>query len=249
MNRSLSLPAILLALVAPCIADTVVLTSGLTIDGVVRDLGNQIEVKVPEGTFYYRKDTVKQIRKGQSLLEWYAQRKAQVRVGDVAAHLKLAGECDAKRMKLQAEEQYRNVLGQEPDNDVARKALGYERIEGKWMLESEAMPAKGFVKVDGKWLAREDAARLSKHRQAEAQVRAAEYQRQLQDYRSATEQRERAAKEEAEAAVQRREKQLKEAQEAALRREREQRFSYCPKCSAKVPDGDKNCPNCQRRIY
>ena len=84
---------------------------------------------------------------------------------------------------------------------------------------------------------------------ATAQLKAVAYQRQLEAHKAATEERERAAKEQAEAAAKLREEQLKAAQEAALRREREQRFSYCPKCSAKVAYGDRNCPSCQRRIY
>ena len=248
MRGILAIVAVL-GCIGVCRADTVVLTSGLTIDGVVRDLGKQIEVKVPEGTFFYRKDAVKEIRKGQSSLEWYAQRKASVRVGDVAAHLALANECAARKMKNQAEEQYRQVLGQSPDNEVARTALGYEKVDGKWLLESDAMQAKGYVRIDGKWVDPAQAALLTAERTAAAQVRAAEYQRQVLLQQAEAEKRAIAAKEEAAALAKRREKELKDAQEAAIRREREQRFSYCRKCSAKVFYGDKNCSNCHTRVY
>ncbi len=54
------------------------------------------------------------------------------------------------------------VIALEPENETARRALGYRLREGKWLSEEEFHAAEGNVKFRGKWMGREERDILAK---------------------------------------------------------------------------------------
>jgi hypothetical protein len=54
------------------------------------------------------------------------------------------------------------VIALEPENETARRALGYRLREGKWLSEEEFHAAEGNVRFRGKWIGREERDILAK---------------------------------------------------------------------------------------
>jgi hypothetical protein len=99
---------------------------------------------------------------GEAEEKTYDQRAAALRVDDADGHYRLALWCEQNDLKAYALRQYRMVVTIEPDHRAARRALGYERIRGRWVKGEEAMRAKGFVEHEGVWVTPEEYKLLAK---------------------------------------------------------------------------------------
>jgi hypothetical protein len=145
-----------LALVSAALADEVVLKNGSAFSGVVREEGDRVIVEMDFGTMSFKKVDVRTIsRNGEDLLSQFQQK---VRTAtDVKSMMELAAWARDKGLTARAAELYRKVLVLDPDQAEARKALGYERVNGLWLTGDELMTARGFVKVGGRWMAKDTA--------------------------------------------------------------------------------------------
>jgi tetratricopeptide (TPR) repeat protein len=56
-----------------------------------------------------------------------------------------------------AQRAYERVIAAEPEHLAARRALGFERVDGLWLAGDDLRRAKGFVPVAGKWVLAEEA--------------------------------------------------------------------------------------------
>lgn len=63
----------------------------------------------------------------------------------------LAEWCRAHRLSRARKEHLRRILELDPEHIPARRALGYTRVDGKWMTEEEIMTARGYVRVGSRW--------------------------------------------------------------------------------------------------
>jgi hypothetical protein len=63
----------------------------------------------------------------------------------------LAEWCKQHRLSSQRKVHLRRVVELDPEHVGARRALGYARIDGKWMTEEEIMTARGYVRVGSRW--------------------------------------------------------------------------------------------------
>lgn len=63
----------------------------------------------------------------------------------------LAEWCRENRLSSERKTHLRRVLELDPEHVQARRALGYMRVEGKWMTEEEIMTARGYVRVGSRW--------------------------------------------------------------------------------------------------
>jgi len=86
----------------------------------------------------------------------YAQRAGSIAAGDATAHYKMALWCAEHGLKVESRKHHRMVVILQPDHRAARRALGFEKIGGRWVSGREKMRAKGFVKHDGVWLTPEE---------------------------------------------------------------------------------------------
>ncbi len=98
---------------------------------------------------------------------------------DAAAAYRVALDAEALGAGDLARRAYEAVVRIDPDHLAARRALGHERIGGRWLGGDDAMRAKGFVRHEGRWLSSEELAALTRperdraeQREGEARVRA-----------------------------------------------------------------------------
>ena len=96
---------------------------------------------------------------------------------DAAVAYRLAVEWAAQGRADLAQRAHERVIAVEPDHRAARRALGFERVDGKWIAGDELWRAKGFVRVDGRWVLAAEVpatdANLARLRRAEAELRSA----------------------------------------------------------------------------
>lgn len=68
-----------------------------------------------------------------------------------AAHWDAARKCEVAGLSDQRIHHLEQVVRLEPDHADARHALGYSRVDGRWIRRSEAMEEKGYVRAGGSW--------------------------------------------------------------------------------------------------
>jgi hypothetical protein len=148
-----------LALASAALADEVVLQNGSAFSGVVREDGDRVVVEMDFGTMTFKKVDVRSItRNGEDLLSQY-QQKARTAT-DVKSMMELAAWARDKGLSARATELYRKVIVLDPDQADARKALGYEKLDGLWLTGDDLMTARGYVKVGGRWMLKDSADRI-----------------------------------------------------------------------------------------
>ena len=152
-----------LAVGAPAFADDVVLRNGAVFSGVVREEGDRVVVQLDFGTMTFKRIDVRSIVKSDDPLKEF-DAKLQAAQG-AQGHYELAMWARDKGLTLKSSDLLRKVISIDPDHAEARKALGYEKVDGSWLEGDELKVARGFVKHDGRWLRRETAERLLEGRQ------------------------------------------------------------------------------------
>lgn len=159
VKKGMKAAVLVLALISSAAADEVVLRNGSAFSGIVREEGDRIVLEMDYGTMTFKKVDVKSIsRGGEDVL---SQFQAKLRTAtDVKGMMELAAWARDHGLAGRATELYRKILVLDPDQADARKALGYEKINGLWLTGDELMIAKGFVKVGGRWMTKDLAARL-----------------------------------------------------------------------------------------
>ncbi len=70
----------------------------------------------------------------------------------VQDHWEMAEWCRAKKLTAQRQFHLERILQLDSDHADARRALGYGRVDGKWMTRDEQMKARGYVKYNGRWM-------------------------------------------------------------------------------------------------
>lgn len=147
--------AIVLALSSGVFADEVVLRNGNVFSGLVREEGDRVVVEMDFGTMSFKKVDVRSITKGvDPMTEFDARLKAAT---DIKGMVEVAAWAREKGLGTRAKDLYTKILTLDPDQPDARKALGFEKVNGQWLTGDDLMVARGFVKVNGKWLTKETA--------------------------------------------------------------------------------------------
>jgi hypothetical protein len=96
------------------------------------------------------------------------QRRARAAANTVDAHWDLAQWCRDKSLRNGYREQLTHILELDPQHAEARQALGYQKVNGQWMLRDDIMAARGLVLYDGKYLTRQHVELLERDKQARA---------------------------------------------------------------------------------
>lgn len=152
MKRILSL-AFLAGASLSATADEVVLRNGAVFEGIVHESGDRVVVKMAVGEMSFKKIDVAAIRKSEDALSAYQKRAAEAETAE--AHYELGLWAREKGLAKQAESEFEKAVDLEPDHAGARRALGYEKHEGKWLRFDDLMLQKGFVKVGNGWQPKE----------------------------------------------------------------------------------------------
>jgi len=160
--------AILSLLLASAVsADEVVLKNGSAFSGIVREEGDRVVVEMDFGTMSFKKIDVRSISRGLDPIHEFDEKAKAVK--DVKGMLELAAWAREKGLGARSQELYRKILTLDPDQADARKALGFEKVNGQWLTGDDLMVARGFVKVNGRWLSK-DTAELMLEQEAQAKM-------------------------------------------------------------------------------
>jgi len=146
--------ALLAALPAP--ADIVHLADGTSIEGTVTDLGDDLRVERGPGAMTIPKRRVLRIEAGPTPEERAVARAATLRPDDLPGRLAFAAWCKEQGLAARARAEVEAVLALDPECEEARRALGHERIDGRWMTFEEAQQSRGLVLHRGRWITVEE---------------------------------------------------------------------------------------------
>jgi hypothetical protein len=154
----ISILAAVLVLGSSALADEVVLRNGAVFTGVVREEGERVVVQMDFGSMTFKKIDVRSIVRSDDPLKEFDQ-KLQAAQG-AQGHYEVAMWARDRGLTAKSNDVLRKAISLDPDHAEARKALGYEKVEGKWLEGDELMVARGYVKLNGRWLKRETAERI-----------------------------------------------------------------------------------------
>jgi hypothetical protein len=94
------------------------------------------------------------------------QRRARAAADTVDAHWDLAQWCREKNLRSAYRDQLAHILELDPQHAEARQALGYQKVNGQWMLRDDIMAARGLVLYEGKYVTRQHVELLERDKQA-----------------------------------------------------------------------------------
>ncbi len=87
---------------------------------------------------------------------------------------RLALEAQAAGLDDLAKKAFARVIEADPDHPAARRALGFEQVDGRWLEGDDLWRAKGFVHHAGRWLTAEEFAAATRPEREAAAQRAGE---------------------------------------------------------------------------
>jgi hypothetical protein len=103
---------------------------------------------------------------GDGLRADFETRRAALAADDVAGLCRLGLWCGENGLTLEARGCYEAALAIDTECLAARKALGYEKVEGLWLRGDALRKARGFVRLNGRWVLREEAVAHHEKRRA-----------------------------------------------------------------------------------
>lgn len=181
------LSALLFLAPALALADEVFLAGAGSISGrIVEQTETTVQVDIGDGIVGVPMSSVERIVKGRTPLDEYDERAGRLGPQDVDGWRNLGRWAVKQGLWSQSDRAYERVLALAPDDPEARRALGFVRLDGRWVTEEESYRARGYVKYDGEWMtpdearmAREDAAadearKESERREQDAAIAAME---------------------------------------------------------------------------
>ncbi|MDA1138455.1 MAG: DUF1570 domain-containing protein [Planctomycetota bacterium] len=111
---------------------------GRKLEGDVKEKDGAINIKTRFGTFNFQKAEIERIEKARTPAQEYKARADELAQDDVAGHSSLASWCKSKKLYKEMKHELELVLQLNPDHPEAREALGFEKIDGKWLSAREA---------------------------------------------------------------------------------------------------------------
>jgi len=137
--RILLLVVLVLLLAGVAAADTLYLKNGRKFEGrVVRETEQVVifEIRGVGSQPFNRKD-IEKIEKGASVFDEYDRRKATAASDDADAQFALGQWCFENGLRKEARRAFRAAIKADPDHKDSRLALGYSRVDGRWMTRKE----------------------------------------------------------------------------------------------------------------
>jgi len=139
--------AVLFAFPEALPADVVHLKSGVTIEGKVVDLGDQIKVEMKFGSRTIPKQKILRIETAKSTREEFQRKLKTLDPENIEQHLTLAEWCEPRSLKEEAKLCLERVLAENPDHDFARDKLGYKMgPHGRWRVKCKTCSGIGTIR-------------------------------------------------------------------------------------------------------
>jgi hypothetical protein len=161
-----------LALSASAYADVIVMKDGSRIEGeILSESGGVFRVRVSEFAVVeipalQIKDIERKLTKRQEL----ANRREKIEAGDAESLFELAQWAKKSFLNAESRALFEEALLADPDHAAARAALGFVRVDDRWVPEAEFYQSKGFVRFKGKWVPKEFADESKTRERLEAEV-------------------------------------------------------------------------------
>ena len=148
----------------------------LTTDGerIIGELTNpdekprtQYVIKLADGkTVTVAAKKMKNRRKARPEEAEYERRKATV-ANTVEAQWELAEWCRQHRMSSNRKTHLERIIQIDPDHKEARKGLGYQLVDGKWMTQEDIQASRGYFYYKGAWRTQQQIDTLKKNEKYE----------------------------------------------------------------------------------
>lgn len=139
MKRMLLAAVLACLLCALAWGDVVHTYDGRKIAGkVVREEPDFVVVKTRYGgEITIDRADIERIERGKLPEEIYEEKAGALKENDAEGHYELGQWCKEEGLGKQAKEQYHKAVAANPEHEAARKALGYVKKDGKWILPKE----------------------------------------------------------------------------------------------------------------
>jgi len=143
---------LLLALLAgPALADMVYKKDGRSVEGtIIEDTAAHVIVQTKFGPITIPRADVLRIEKGESAVDQFRDRWEAVDKDDALALMDLADWCLENRLSRESRKVYRRVIQVEPENETARRALGFVLVDGTWITKQELAEAERLRKEEAR---------------------------------------------------------------------------------------------------
>ena len=137
----------------PVLADVVYLKGGGKFTGrIVEQTAERMVIDIGDGVIGFSMERVEEIVKGPTPLDEYDARASKLGQQDVDGWRSLAEWASMRGLSAQSRAAYKKVLAVAPDDAEAREALGFVKVDGRWLTEEESYRARGYVRYEGEWM-------------------------------------------------------------------------------------------------
>jgi|GEM_PF-1093778 len=135
------------------LADVVTTRDGLVLEGTATTgPDGTVTVTTADGAVRLPPEAVASVDAGDGPNAALRKDAAALAPGDVEGWFRLALRADAAGGAAASRAAYQAILAMDPDHAAARRALGFERLEGQWMPAEEARRRSGLVRFGGEWM-------------------------------------------------------------------------------------------------
>jgi hypothetical protein len=149
----LALPLLAVAAAVPAAGDVVTTKGGLSLEGpVTRGADGSVTVATETGDVRVEAADVGSVTAGQGPRERARTELSAADADDPVANYRLAVSFQAEGLPDLAHRAYERVLDADPDHAAARRAMGYEKVDGRWVEIAVARRKSGLVLYQGEWL-------------------------------------------------------------------------------------------------
>ena len=140
--------------VVPAMGEVFHLSSGGSIEGTLLNPDESprmtYEVETSSGKLVLGRNTVRDVVAFSEQLKQYET--FLPRMPDtIEGQFQMARWCDKNNLPEKRDYHYNEILKKEPDNEAARRALGYDRFQGKWIIRDEWNRQQGYVREGRSW--------------------------------------------------------------------------------------------------
>ncbi|MDO4575618.1 MAG: HEAT repeat domain-containing protein [Planctomycetia bacterium] len=178
MTRSVILGTLLTCCVALTLSgqDLLRLKNGSAVPGKVlepsRGKLTEYRFRTEDGIeFRIPASQVESLERGGSDSPEYQEQLAQAE-DTVEGQLRIADWCEKHDLQGRAKVHWKRVVELDPDNEKARRKLGYRRtVDGVWRTTEEEMAEQGKVQYRGKWVTAQEKAYYEKKTQTASEVK------------------------------------------------------------------------------
>lgn len=116
-------------------ADEFVLRDGRTIEGTIVYEGDAfVSIRTASGVITVERAEIREVRRSATVYDEFLRQRADLRAGDLDAHLQLSQWCADRELFEESLQLLRVVLSHDLDHAEARLRLGFVRIRGGWYI-------------------------------------------------------------------------------------------------------------------